>query len=818
TAPAENYPVRSCTGDLNGDGKPDVAIPNAIDNTISIFRNTSTGGTLSFAAKTDIGIFDPSSVSMGDIDGDGKPDLVATISAGGSSSISIFRNTSTGTNITFAAAVSYGTGPTTYSTPHNSTIMDLDGDGRPDVAIVNGDGSMTVYRNTSSVGAISLGIKQNYTIGPNGQSICARDLDGDGKPDLVTANSGVDNSVSVFLNTSSIGNVAFTPALTLPNFAGPYGVTIGDMDGDGLADLAVVNANYVFDGTSYINTVSVLKNTSSTGLISFAPRQEFKTGSYPLDVSMGDLDGDGKPDLAIANGDGNTVSVLRNTGGSGTIAFDTKVDYATGARPVNISVIDMNADGRPDLVTANENAYALMVLTNQTSSTPIPVLTSFTPVTASQGNTVTIKGSHFTGTTTVSLGGLPASSFTVVSDTTITAIVGNGNTGAVNVITPGGSASLAGFTYIGLKITSFTPASAKEETAVTIKGTHFTGATGVSFGLTPAQSFTVISDTAITAVVGTGSTGAVAIAGPMGLDSLGGFTFIDTTASIDTTTSPPTSTVLHITSFTPAGAPPGATVIISGSHFTGATAVDFGRTPAASFTVVSDSTITAIVGNGSSGQVFVTGPAGLDSLAGFTFVNNPGGGGIDTTTPPPPAPPTFRLVSFTGTVSANQPVLSWQAADDPGIDYYVVEYSTDSTNFSAAGSVKAVGKDTSTVSYSYVDPAPRNLVIYYRLKIEDTAGKVTYSKVIAVRLTGFAPTLSVSPNPVNAYLTAIVPNAAVPSQFQLTDMMGQITRSVKVAANVTSVRIDVTNLTEGVYKLIWSDGVNYSYQTILILR
>ena len=69
---------------------------------------------------------------------------------------------------------------------------------------------------------------------------------------------------------------------------------------------------------------------------------DLTTGSYPISVTIGDLDGDGKPDLAVENYSSNTVSVFRNTGSSGSISFATKVDFATGTHPTDVSIGDLD--------------------------------------------------------------------------------------------------------------------------------------------------------------------------------------------------------------------------------------------------------------------------------------------------------------------------------------------------------------------------------------------------------------------------------------------------------------------------------------------
>jgi type IX secretion system substrate protein len=162
-----------------------------------------------------------------------------------------------------------------------------------------------------------------------------------------------------------------------------------------------------------------------------------------------------------------------------------------------------------------------------------PTITSFTPVSAAPGTTVTINGVSLLGATAVSFGGVAASSFTVVNGTKITAVVGPGASGDVVVTTPSGSATLAGFTYLGPPpptITSFTPTSGTNGTAVTITGTGFGGATAVNFGGTAATSFSIINLTSISAVVGSGATGNVTVTTPNGTASLAGFTYNTVTA------------------------------------------------------------------------------------------------------------------------------------------------------------------------------------------------------------------------------------------------------------------------------------------------
>lgn len=239
-----------------------------------------------------------------------------------------------------------------------------------------------------------------------------------------------------------------------------------------------------------------------------------------------------------------------------------------------------------------------------------PLLTSFTPLAAGAGTTVTITGTGFTNATAVSFGGVAAASFQVVSATSITAVVGLGASGNVSVTTPLGSISLAGFTFILAPIiSSFSPLATGKGNSVIINGQNFTNASSVTFGGIVATSFVVNSATKITAIVGTGASGAVGVVTPGGSASLAGFTFIQ----------PPT-----VTAFTPTSTIAGATVTITGSNFIGASSVKFGGTEAASFTVESATSITAVLPiDALSGKVSVTTLGGEASLDGFVFILPP---------------------------------------------------------------------------------------------------------------------------------------------------------------------------------------------------
>jgi glucose/arabinose dehydrogenase len=239
-----------------------------------------------------------------------------------------------------------------------------------------------------------------------------------------------------------------------------------------------------------------------------------------------------------------------------------------------------------------------------------PALAGFEPASGAVGTQVTLDGSYLAGATSVTFGGIPAS-FSVVWDTRLVATVPTGSTtGPIEVTTGSGTAAGPGdftVTVPAPAISGFSPRKGPPGTAVTIKGSNFTGATDVTFGGTPAQSFTVKSDRKLIAVVAAGTpvgAGAVAATGPGGTAVASGSFVV-----------PPPPVV---TGLTPTSGPIGTRITITGTAFKGTKTVTIGGTKA-SRKVQSDTTIVATVRTGTtSGPIVVTGPngsgAGADSF------------------------------------------------------------------------------------------------------------------------------------------------------------------------------------------------------------
>jgi hypothetical protein len=339
-------------GDMDGDGTPDILVTNNSNNTISILRNIGTNKSISFASKVDFNVgAGPGCISLGDLDGDGKLDVVVGNFDG--NTISVLRNLSTGGNLNFATKVDYAVG----NGPSNIAIGDIDGDGKPDVAVatVNSTTFFSIFRNISSVGSINFDSRNDIQTGNNPFDIKIADIDGDTKPDVVVTNIQ-DNNVSIFRNISTSGSMSFATRTSRGTVGGPRCVAIVDIDGDGKLDLTTSNSDS--------NYISVIRNMSASGSINMSSAKYLPAGLFPMNIAVGDIDGDGKPDILTVNVEGNNVSVFRNICTSGNVDLTSRVDFSAGDYPYDAVIVDINEDGKPDIIVSNRNNNSISVLRN----------------------------------------------------------------------------------------------------------------------------------------------------------------------------------------------------------------------------------------------------------------------------------------------------------------------------------------------------------------------------------------------------------------------------------------------------------------------
>ncbi|GAA4414612.1 hypothetical protein GCM10023187_44320 [Nibrella viscosa] len=286
---AVNYSVGSgpysvAIGDLNGDGKADLAVANNNDHNVLVLLGDGNGG-FGTPATYGVGIY-PSLVVIGDLNGDGKPDLVSA--NWGTNNVSVLLNNGDGS---FSPATNYAVG----SGPRSVVIADFNGDGKPDLAVANN------YTNDVSIllgdGSGSFSAATNFTAGNLCHSVAVGDFNGDGKLDLATANY-YGSSASVLLGDGN-GNFGLPTEYSIGVF--PTQIAVGDLNGDGKSDLAITNYNS--------NNISVLVGRGDG---TFSNAINYSVGSNPFGIAIGDLNSDGKSDLAVTNFNGNNVSLLLN--------------------------------------------------------------------------------------------------------------------------------------------------------------------------------------------------------------------------------------------------------------------------------------------------------------------------------------------------------------------------------------------------------------------------------------------------------------------------------------------------------------------------
>jgi hypothetical protein len=361
-------PVSLAAGDLNGDGKPDLVTANTITPPSLLINSTFAGS----SEPTFVPVLDPSigggyaaDVATADLNGDGKLDVVLADSYSLSTSVNFMLNTSA----PGASLPSFGPVEGVLVGPQPLTrvaVGDLNADGRPDIVVSTDRIMVAVLINTTAPGAAAATFAPPvvlYTSGGQVSGIAIGDLNGDGRPDLAVAGAN-SNGVAVLLNQTGTGSstASFAARVLIASGQNAMAVALGDLNGDGRLDMAVA----AFDD----NEVAVHLNTTPEGstVPSFAPKVGFRVALHPQSVAVGDLDGDGMPDVAAACDGWTTglVSVLVNTEvpGASTPSFGNLVDYPTGLQPRKVLMLDVNGDGRTDLATCNmdENTVSILLV------------------------------------------------------------------------------------------------------------------------------------------------------------------------------------------------------------------------------------------------------------------------------------------------------------------------------------------------------------------------------------------------------------------------------------------------------------------------
>lgn len=415
-----------CLCDFNNDGLNDVVTTNnnADAEFIQVFENESTVTTLSLTrSNRDLNI--PTiNTTCGDLDGDGRSDLLVSRGGGSANSFLVFRNISMdGGAINFddfETITLPNDGSGNIRNPRRLFIKDLDLDGKPEVSVTNeSDNVIDVYKNTSTTGTIifangNVPFQFEVEGASKTSGIDIKDLNNDGLPEVLVINDQ-DSDLFILQNSSEPGTLSFLEAINLTTNGVFRNVKSGDLNNDGLNDIAMTNNTG--------STVSIFENmTSGVGAeIEFETVQTISgvSGSWGLD--MGDINGDGLLDIAIASisSSSRAVYLLINTTTS-SISFDVN-SISTENNSRNVRIADMNGDGKPDMVFTHNTGLGadgdLSIIANR--QCVVPIISPSTQVTICSGLSTRLTTTSTEGATYVwSRADLGSSAFATVETST----------------------------------------------------------------------------------------------------------------------------------------------------------------------------------------------------------------------------------------------------------------------------------------------------------------------------------------------------------------------------------------------------------------
>jgi probable HAF family extracellular repeat protein len=533
--------------------------PGGGTSNAQFFPITSPVQTPSFTVSTVTAGSSPQRNIAADFNGDGIMDLAAA--DGPNDQVVVMLGNGDGT---FQSPVPYtvGKGPSTL------LAADFDNDGKIDIAVGDSDGGIYVLQGN---GDGSFHVDPILSVAGAGPwDLAVGDFNGDGKLDLACVNQ-TGNSISIFLGNGDAtfhGDGFFQPPAAVATNANPGQMTVGDFNGDGILDMAVVN----FGGFTG-NTVSVfLGNGNGT----FKPKVDYNTSLAPLSVVAADFNGDGKLDLAVANSCGTSspcgrpglVSILL---GNGDGTFATHVDYPAGSFPYTIVAGDFNGDGKLDVAISDLDSSQVTILsgagdgtfptstTQGTSGSPVGLLAAdfnrdgLMDLAAGMGSGISILLQNVQVQTIASLSLSPA-----------TVLGGNSVTGTVTLSGPAPSGGVL------LDLSSSNTAAATVPGSVTVSA----GATSATFTVVSAP---VAADTPVTisATSGTSTkTAALTVQAPTLLSlTLNPVGLIGGKSSVASATlnglAPSSGLTIALSSNNPSIAAPGGNIVIAGGSLSG---------------------------------------------------------------------------------------------------------------------------------------------------------------------------------------------------------------------------------------------------------
>jgi hypothetical protein len=629
-------PSWMAAGDFNGDGHADLAVANVTDNNITTYLGDGNGG---FADGNSIGTNSPSQVVAGDFNGDHRLDLATFDGSGNDDHVDVLLGDAEddfaeepGAPFTVAGSpgIYWMDGANLNSDKKTDLVFADDATNKVSV-LLHAAGALPAAASITPVA--QLPAQPIVVKGTNLQTV-AMVLFGGGVPGTITAQSATQLTVTVpgsatqgkltliGANGSPTTSKVFTPIKdpSISSLSPPGGTKPG--------------ATLTVNGLHLTATTSVTINGEN--VVSFKVVSDTKiTAVVPLDVASGThnlvvtnpantattqftrivapLNVAFTPSSGPANSSATTPVAITGSGFTGV----TSVKF-NGKPATTFTVDDDNDISASTPVGATTGKISVTNVSGSSTSSSVftvlvpPSVTSFTPAKGVEGAPVTILGKNLADATKVFFGGVEQDTLTASAGEIDTTVPTGAIIGKIVVESPEGhGTSAATFTPIEAPaIDSILPAvGTKVGGAFTITGHHFSGTTSVTVGGINA-TFSVASDTKITATVPVGATtGSLVVTNPANNDSIPFAVIV-----------PP---VLAATgSFSPTAGGYNQTVVITGTHLTGATGVTFNGKAAKSFTVDNDGQITAHVDAGSAkGFIAVKNIAGASTTTDkFTLI------------------------------------------------------------------------------------------------------------------------------------------------------------------------------------------------------
>ena len=309
--------IATTCADLDGDGKPEL-IFTADQGTslqhIYVYKNESAAGAITMTPLELTTLKLPQSsgnnriarrVKAFDMDGDGKNDLV--VGNDTDNTLHIFRNTGSGTgNFSFEPSSELGAG---NNFSGNILVIDINNDGKLDIISApfraqsqqsTSISEASILKNNSTTGRFSFSLETTINNGTDRiSSLSSGDFDQDGLNDIVIA-SRDGGSIKVYQNTSNGSLISFGNAIDIdlgtPSPLTPFGVDLGDVNGDGLVDIV---SSFASGGIALVPNNSTIPNNAATGTIAFRPAERLATSTTTQNICVGDLNADAKPDIAF---------------------------------------------------------------------------------------------------------------------------------------------------------------------------------------------------------------------------------------------------------------------------------------------------------------------------------------------------------------------------------------------------------------------------------------------------------------------------------------------------------------------------------------